>query len=351
MRLILKFTFILLISYKLGISSALAAGNLEPDYLLSVDLNQGLTRDSSDLVPKEAQLKQIRYRIPRENPDKLVAQIVLKYPLQSDNSFPDSNWIIGLWLYGPGVYCYNLDGCNFILEIQPSFGNQAIIYSHQKKISFETRTKLDCPTSWYLSNDTKGDSLISFNLSITCLGIEKSFASYAFSSYDNGVTSRPWQFTQPNYVENGYFQLAEKSYNSNGGKQGLSNKLNGPDFDNLENLISKVRDNFDTWRSRFDSLAEKSKVTVAKNSNWRAFLEMEMEIVAIENEIESGFVNLSNITTKIKIITKIITKQNNLIKNFQGIYPHYQCYSQSKDLTLPLNNVGKCPKNFKKIKI
>ena len=94
-----------------------AQANAAEDYLLSVDMNPSLHWQSTDVVPKEAQLKQVRFRIPRNNPDKLIAQIILNEPLAAKRAIPDAKWILGFWIYAPSAFCFNSNSCNYMLEI------------------------------------------------------------------------------------------------------------------------------------------------------------------------------------------------------------------------------------------
>ena len=81
----------------------------------------------------------------------------------------------------------------------------------------------DCPATYSVGKNENNDSVISYNLSITCLNIKATFASYTFSGYDIGFTDIPYQYTVPSYVINtDYFELAKQSYDRNGGKQGLN---------------------------------------------------------------------------------------------------------------------------------
>jgi hypothetical protein len=257
------------------------------DYLFSVDMNESTSWDSSNLLPKEAQLKKVRFQIPRENPDKLIAQILLKNPLPAKKTFPDSKWIIGLWLYAPGLYCYGSNDCNYLLEILPSAGGLASIYKHKNNIDFDTRVLSDCKTPWYVKTDTNGDSVIAFDLSITCLNISSTYASYAFSSYDIGLEPRPWQFTSPKYIDNPYFQLAEKTYLANGAKSGLGTVVGSPDVENFKKSVESAREVFDSMMDRFQALAMETQKKLDKKTEWKNFLKLEDQLFEIEDSLET----------------------------------------------------------------
>ena len=183
------------------------------DDLLRVDTNQGVSWDSSQAVPKIAQLKQMRFRIPNANPDSISVQVVLKYPLDNVASILDSKWNIGTWIYGPSLYCLNDNTCSFILVVRPSYNQQAQIQIKKKADDKDSVTS-DCPATYSVGKNENNDSVISYNLSITCLNIKATFASYTFSGYDIGFTDIPYQYTEPSYVINTdyfeYIKLAEK---------------------------------------------------------------------------------------------------------------------------------------------
>ena len=84
------------------------------DYLLSVDMSRidQWSNSDSKLLPDSARLTQVRYRIPRSNPDNLVGQIVLDYPLRDKQQLYNSKWNIGLWIYGPGLKCSTNNSCD-----------------------------------------------------------------------------------------------------------------------------------------------------------------------------------------------------------------------------------------------
>jgi hypothetical protein len=327
-------------------SNAVAA----EDYLLSVDMNQSVSWDSSNLLPKENQLKKVRYQIPRENPDKLIAQIFLEYPLTPKATILDSKWILGLWLYAPGVYCYNSQNCNYILEIQPNYGGQSSIYKHANKIDSASRVLSDCKAPWYIKNDPGGSSVVAFELSITCLGISSSFATYAFSSYDIGITPRPWQFTTPNYIDNPYSQLAEKSYLANGGKSGLGKAPTSPALDNLKTTISKARTQIDDMASRYENLAPEIKKRLDSNKDWKNFLKLEMQLVDFEDQVENGSLSETDVAAILPKVIKLINSQISGLAATLKIIPKFQCYNETKETATILNKSNSCPKGFSKVR-
>lgn len=341
-----------LLSFFLLTSSILFSSNANAadEFLLSVDMSKSTTWDSSNLLPLDSQIKQVRYRIPRENPDKLIAQIVLEKPLVAKRTIPDSKWILGLWLYEPSLYCYNTNTCKYILEIQPNDGGQASVYRHLSGIDFATRVSSDCKTPWYSKSDTSGNSVIAFDLSITCLGISSSFASYAFSSYDIGLDPRPWQFTSVNYVDNPYVQLAEKSYLVNGGKSGLGKGVNPPALESLKTTISKARTTFDNMTTRYDTLAPEIRKKLEKNKDWKNFLNLEAQLVDFEDQVESGALSNADVAVLVPKVIKLINSQISGLNVTLKIIPRFQCYNETSGILTIMNKSNLCPKGFSKIK-
>jgi hypothetical protein len=110
------------------------------EYLLSVDMNRFVNwnNDDSKLVPKSAQIEQVRYRIPTSNPDKLIGQIVLSYPLADRQMLYDNKWNLGLWIYGQGVNCLSNDNCNFILLVRAKYPKSISVGTWFKSYKTET---------------------------------------------------------------------------------------------------------------------------------------------------------------------------------------------------------------------
>ena len=256
----------------------------EEDYLLRVDMSMGLTWDSSQAVPKIAKLKQLRYRIPQINPDLLVAQVVMDYPLENASSVLDSKWNLGIWIYGPSINCLNDDSCTYILIVRPSY-NQKSSIQILKKLDDAAPTISDCPSNYVVSKNENNDSVISFSMSISCLGITSSFATYVFSGYDIGLTPMPYQFTSPNYVDNPYFNLAKQSYDKNGGKQGLSKTApiagstagskqvcvsasSGTGYSEKFTLDEQCSDS-NEWEFTYCDVHPKAELQVFKNKRWQ----------------------------------------------------------------------------------
>jgi hypothetical protein len=246
------------------------------DFLLRVDTNQGTSYGSSQAVPNIAKLKQMRFRIPTSNPDNVTVQVVLANPLENPNSILDSKWNFGTWIYGPSLYCLNNNTCSFILIVRPNYNQKAQVRilktAEDKEVIYS-----DCPATYSVGKNENNDSVISYNLSITCLNIKATFASYTFSGYDFGFTDIPYQYTTPSYVINSdYYELAKQSYDKNGGKQGLSKSL--PSTEGDKEICVTGTDGKDysdeqcttgnTWAFQFCDLAPKSDLQILRNKKW-----------------------------------------------------------------------------------
>ena len=321
------------------------------DYLLSVDMNEASTADSSVLVPSEAIVKKLRFQIPRENPDKLIVQILLKNPLSPNKTFPDSKWILGFWLYAPGIYCSGSGTCDYILQVQPSYGNQAFIYTYKEKIDYDKGVLSDCKAPWYIKKDSDGVSAVAIELSITCLKISSSFAAYAFSSIDIGVTPRPYQFTAPNYVDNPYLKLAESSYLANGGKNGLSKVVGSPDFENFKTSVEGAREVFDSIMDRYQGLALETQKKLDRSIEWKNFLKSEDELIEIEDNLETyGFSTNADKLKSTVALQKLISLKTKALQLQLTVIPQHQCVNESKGILKALGKAKSCPKGFKKVK-
>lgn len=325
--------------------------NAADDYLLSVDMNEATSWDSSKLLPLNAQLKKVRFQIPRENPDKLIAQIILKNPLAPKQAFPDSKWILGLWLFAPNIRCFDTKTCDYILQIQPSYGNMAFIYTYKNQFDANAGVLSDCKAPWYFKKDTDGSPIVAIELSISCLNISSTFVSYAFSSYDIGITPRQWQYTDPNYVENPYLQLAEKSYLANGGKGGLGTVVGSPDFENFKASVLDAREVFDSMMDRYQTLAIESQKKLDKKIEWKKFLKLEDDLVEIEDSLETFLFSSNADKLKAAVALQNLIKLKTMALQLQlTSFPQYQCYNQVKGLTKALSSAKSCPKGYKKVK-
>jgi hypothetical protein len=269
--------------------------NAEDDLLLRVDTNQGVTSDSSQALPNFAKLKQMRFRIYQSNPDNISVQVVLDYPLKNSNDILDSKWNLGTWIYGPSLYCLNNDSCNFILIVRPNWDQKARVQIFKKATDNES-TISDCPATYTVGKNENNDSIITYNLSITCLNITATFASYTFSGYDLGLKEKQWQFTTPSYVVNDYFELAKQSYDKNGGKSGLSTASPLLQKDAVIESFSKLVSSTKLSAKSLKTLVTKSKsITKSrKNSYLKTIREFEnyskISDVQIE-ELENKGVN------------------------------------------------------------
>ena len=255
------------------------------DFLLRVDTNQGTSYGSSQAVPNIAKLKQMRFRIPTSNPDNVTVQVVLANPLDNPNSLLDSKWNIGTWIYGPSLYCLNDNTCSFILVVRPSYNQQAQIQIKKKADDKDSVTS-DCPATYSVGKNENNDSVISYNLSITCLNIKATFASYTFSGYDIGFTDILYQYTVPSYVINtDYYELAKQSYDKNGGKQGLSktapiagstagskqvcvSATSGTGYSEKFVLDEQCSDS-NEWEFTYCDVQPKAELQVFKNKKWQ----------------------------------------------------------------------------------
>jgi hypothetical protein len=255
------------------------------DYLLSVDMNRvdNWSNNEFQLLPKFAQLEQVRYRIPNSNPDNLIAQIVLKSPLSDKQELFNGKWNLGLWIYGQALYCAGDKSCDFILNVYAKYP-KAISILTWKKSTDEKSVVSDCPGTHYIS-DADGTSVINFSMSISCLNLPKQFASYAYSGFDVGITPTPHDFTSGGYVENPFHQLAKVNYDKNGGKEGLSKLGKSEAMEKLESSIGKARSSFDDLTYKYQNLAPQIQAKIDKSKEWKNFLLMDEQLIEIESKI------------------------------------------------------------------
>ena len=322
------------------------------DYLLSVDMSRitNWNNDDSKLVPKSAQIEQVRYRIPASNPDKLIGQIVLSYPLADRQMLYDSKWNLGLWIYGQAVDCLSNDNCTFILLVRAKYPKSTSISTWVKSYKTETQVTSDCPGNSAVEDTPEGKTLITYSLSISCLNLPSSFASYAFTSYEVGLTPEPFGFTSGGYIDNPYHQLAKKAYDANGGKSGLSRAFTSAQVAKLESTIASARTSFDDMNTRFDSLAPEIKKKLNANKDWKNFQKLETQLTDFEDQVANQTLSDAEASTIAPKIIKLINSQISGLNAVIKIIPKYQCYNEIKDLTTILNKSNSCPKGYAKVK-
>jgi len=320
------------------------------DYLLSVDMNliDQWSNNDSKLLPKSAQIKQVRYRIPSSNPDNLIGQIVLDYPLADKQELYNSKWTLGLWIYGQALYCAGDKSCDFILNVYAKYP-KAISILTWKKSTDEKSVVSDCPGTHYIS-DADGTSVINFSMSISCLNLPKQFASYAYSGFDVGITPTPHDFTSGGYVENPFHQLAKVNYDKNGGKEGLSKLGKSEAMEKLESSIGKARSSFDDLTYKYQNLAPQIQAKIDKSKEWKNFLLMDEQLVEIESKIENNSLSDSQIPNEVSSVIKIINSQISGLKVLIKLIPTYQCYNEEEALATVLSKSKTCPKGYKKVK-
>lgn len=342
----MKKMFVMLLIFAIsGVSNASAE-----DFLLSVDMNPGVTSDSSNLVPKEAQLYQVRFRIPRNNPDELIAQIVFKEKLSEDLVIVDPDWNLGLWIYSPSIWCYgDQKNCDYILSINPSYNGKSFIQKNGSHIDWNTAKVVDCPAPWRLDSKTEVKTVLSFHLSISCLGISKSFVSYAWSSQDIGLTPRPYHYTSPNYVDNGYYDLARQSYEKRGGRSGLSQLFSSSEVDKLKNTLSTSRQKYYEIMDRYDSFAPEIQRKIKSQKAWKEILKSETLMNEIEESIDLDQYDDNQVLNWTRSLIKVINMQIAWLNLELKLVPKFQCENSSSQLKTILNS-GKCPPGFKKVK-
>jgi hypothetical protein len=226
----------------------------------------------------------MRFRITNANPDSISVQVVLKYPLDNVTSILDSKWNIGTWIYGPSLYCINDNTCSFILIAYPTYNEKVKVRilktGEDKEVIYS-----DCPATYTVGKNENNDSMISYNLSISCLNIKSTFASYTFSGYDAGLTETPYQYTVPSYVTNDYYQLAKQSYDRNGGKEGLNKTApttgsaaggkqvcvsasSGTGYSKKFTLDEQCSDS-NQWEFTYCDVHPKAELQVFKNKRWQ----------------------------------------------------------------------------------
>lgn len=340
-------TCLLLLSVINGIPAKAA-----DDFLVNIEINGdgNWNNNQMQLLPRFAQIEKTRYQIPRSNPDKLVSQIILKDLISNEQELLSPKWNLGLWIYGKSFRCLNENDCDFILNIKPSYSNKVTIKTWKQSLEGAGETS-DCP-GMFSTENYQGKTIVSYSLSISCLGIPNQFASYAYSGYDLGLTSISFGYSAPGYVENPYFELAKVTYDKNGGKKGLSLSLTPFELklQELKRSVPEARETMNKVLTRFEALAPETKKQIQRNPLWKEFLNRKNRLNQIESQLDSYSVSTNeNAQVAVNTLIEIVNLQIEALR-YALLFPKYQCYNISKDITKALNKNKSCPKTYTKIK-
>jgi hypothetical protein len=80
------------------------------------------------------------------------------------------------------------------------------------KASNVDRKATECKAPWWIDSTFNYRDTLNFAVSITCIGLPKSFGTYAYSSIDIGQAKPATQFSPYNTISYPFYELAAKAY-------------------------------------------------------------------------------------------------------------------------------------------
>lgn len=175
----------------------------------------------ADLVPGAA-LRQQGVKVYKSNPDEMILQIQMAQSFE-DRPFSGKGRNLAMWLYWPKDYCWTKEdaNCEGLFTIRPpdmpatypsTKSSEFVFVMRHDKASNVNRRATECKAPWWIDSTFNYRDTLNFAVSITCIGLPKSFGTYAYSSIDIGQTNPATQFTPYNTISYPFHDLAAKAY-------------------------------------------------------------------------------------------------------------------------------------------
>ena len=175
----------------------------------------------ADLVPG-AGLRSQGVKVYKSNPDEMIFQIQMAQSFE-DRPFSGKGRNIAMWLYWPKDYCWTKEdaNCEGLFTIRPPDNpasypsvksSEYVFVMRHNKASNVDRKPTECKAPWWIDSTFIYRDTLNFAVSITCLGLPKSFGTYAYSSIDIGQSNPATQFTPYNTISYPFYELAAKAY-------------------------------------------------------------------------------------------------------------------------------------------
>lgn len=204
---------ILVISFSLLISQSYAV-----DILWNPGVSNDLAGGSSNLVPG-AKIRNTGLLINKDNPDVLIMKIIMNDSFE-EKPFSSKGRNMAMWIYWPKDYCWseNQKNCDGLFTVSipsnprtypTSLSSEYILIDSHNKGSNIDKKETNCKAYWWIESSFKSRDTWAFALSITCLGMPKTFGWYAYSSIDLGQSDTATDFTQVQTISYPFHDLAK----------------------------------------------------------------------------------------------------------------------------------------------
>lgn len=194
-------------------------------------------------IPMYARVRDLSFSVPKSNPDVLIVGLRFDQKFDDKPLEQSKNLLAGIRLANGKVpTCIYNNKCDQVLYFTaPSFWNDKYPVAPSTESVYVYRIPQNqvgdnelpaqntyCPSLWWIDRNQSSYDSIKFQLSITCLGIEKVMTAYGFAGADIGITPIPFGFTSVATADNPYWQLAKSAYENNGGESSVTKPYISP---------------------------------------------------------------------------------------------------------------------------
>ena len=240
----------------------------------------------ADLVPG-AELRNQGIKVYKSNPDEIILQIQMAQSFE-DRPFSAKGRNIAMWLYWPKDYCWTEKdaNCEGLFTIRPPDNpasypsvksSEYVFVMRHNKASNVDRKPTECKAPWWIDSTFNYRDTLNFAVSITCLGLPKSFGTYAYSSIDIGQSNPATQFTPYNTISYPFYELAAsaaaKNMNSTStaqsGKQICVLATTGKGYDEVVDFEEQCSGSNSQWEFVFCDSHTKADLELYKNKKWQ----------------------------------------------------------------------------------
>jgi hypothetical protein len=288
-------------------------------------VNQGVDIQT---VTSGSRLSMVGFYVNKSNPDLLVAQIYMDQPLREQPLASDKKIAGGLWLYSKTRNCLNDKNCEQVLQIALPINNLVsadFISTDTEPIqygngNFENFKASGCLSPVRALQNLSGRGVYEIALSITCLGIPKSFYSYAYMSEDIGLSNKVYNFTNIDSTDYPFFELAKKHYDSNGGIDGFKILSAAQGIYKLTSQsLATAKENVKNFKVAAKILTQKNKAKNSKKLTGK-IKELELQIKELKRvQSASDFSKFapdlkSRTATLSSLLSKIIGLQSEMAR-------------------------------------
>ena len=245
-----------------------------------------LFRGGAGLVPG-AGIRNTGLLVNKSNPDELIMKVIMSDSFE-DKPFSGKGRNIAMWIYWPTDYCWDKSpaSCEGLYTIGIPFSPNSypiaksteyvLAFSHNKAANAD-RKPTECKAPWWLESTYKTRDTWSFAISITCLGIPKTFGWYAYSSIDLGQKDIVTDFTRVQGITYPFHDLAATAAAKNkesilpvqSKKQICVLAKTGKGYDEVIDFDEQCSDSNSQWEFTYCDSHTRSDLELFQNKKWK----------------------------------------------------------------------------------